>query len=67
MQILYPEKHRHHVQGYILKAILNLARTSQGHIFFYKVKSHAGMAGNECEDKVAKYHASFKDNNLGNA
>eukprot|EP00983_Pelagomonas_calceolata_P084765 1156422-Pelagomonas_calceolata.AAC.2 len=42
----------------------NLARTSQGHIFFCKVKSHAGMAGNECADRIAKYQASLKDSNL---
>eukprot|EP00983_Pelagomonas_calceolata_P039685 1137293-Pelagomonas_calceolata.AAC.1 len=54
-QILYPGKHRHHVQGDVLKTISNLARTSQDHIFFYKVKSHAGIAGNECADTIAKY------------
>eukprot|EP00983_Pelagomonas_calceolata_P027065 850752-Pelagomonas_calceolata.AAC.1 len=42
----------------------NLARTSQGHIFVYKIKSHAGIAGNECADTIAKYQASLKDNNL---
>eukprot|EP00983_Pelagomonas_calceolata_P072083 1151538-Pelagomonas_calceolata.AAC.1 len=63
-QILYPEKHRHHVQGDVLKTISNLARTSQGHIFFNKVKSHAGITGNECADTIAKYQVSLKDNNL---
>eukprot|EP00983_Pelagomonas_calceolata_P058658 1145583-Pelagomonas_calceolata.AAC.1 len=72
-QILNPEnfwclKHRHHVQGDVLRTILNLkgklARTSQGHIFFYKVKTHAGIAGNECADKVAKYQSSLKGNDL---
>eukprot|EP00983_Pelagomonas_calceolata_P000209 6746-Pelagomonas_calceolata.AAC.1 len=29
-------------------------------IFFYKVKSHAGIAGNQCADQVAKYQASLK-------
>eukprot|EP00983_Pelagomonas_calceolata_P124543 1161118-Pelagomonas_calceolata.AAC.2 len=48
-----------------MKTISNLARTSQGHIFFcYKVKSHAGIAGNECTDKVVNFQASLKDNNL---
>eukprot|EP00983_Pelagomonas_calceolata_P066020 1148830-Pelagomonas_calceolata.AAC.2 len=42
----------------------NLARTSQGHIFFYKVKSHAGIAENQYADRNAKYQASLKDNNL---
>eukprot|EP00983_Pelagomonas_calceolata_P028419 890298-Pelagomonas_calceolata.AAC.1 len=35
-QILYPERHRHHVQGDVMKRISNLARASQDHIFFYK-------------------------------
>eukprot|EP00983_Pelagomonas_calceolata_P048930 1141278-Pelagomonas_calceolata.AAC.6 len=52
------------VQGVILKMTSNLARTSQGHIFFYKVKSHTGTAGNKCADKIAKYQASLKVNNL---
>eukprot|EP00983_Pelagomonas_calceolata_P075533 1153057-Pelagomonas_calceolata.AAC.2 len=65
-QILYPKKHRHQVQGDVLKTILNLACTSQGHIYFYKVKSHAGIAGNECADKIAKYQASLKGKNLTN-
>eukprot|EP00983_Pelagomonas_calceolata_P057405 1145049-Pelagomonas_calceolata.AAC.3 len=45
-QILYPEKHRRHAQGDVLETISNLARTSQGHILFYKVKPHAGIAEN---------------------
>ncbi len=44
-QLLYPEKHRHHVQEYILKFLSN---NSQSHIFLYKEESHAGIAGNEC-------------------
>eukprot|EP00983_Pelagomonas_calceolata_P131312 1161764-Pelagomonas_calceolata.AAC.3 len=40
-QILYPGKHRRHVQGNVLKTVPKLACTSQGHIFFFKVKSHA--------------------------
>eukprot|EP00983_Pelagomonas_calceolata_P054576 1143747-Pelagomonas_calceolata.AAC.1 len=63
-QILYPEKHRHHVKGDVLKTISNLACTFQGHVFFYKVKSDTEMAGNECADKNVKYQASLKDNYL---
>eukprot|EP00983_Pelagomonas_calceolata_P097317 1158231-Pelagomonas_calceolata.AAC.13 len=59
---MYPEKHRHHVQGDVLKTISNLARTSQAHICFFRVKSYAERAGNECADRVAKYKASLKDN-----
>eukprot|EP00983_Pelagomonas_calceolata_P052338 1142810-Pelagomonas_calceolata.AAC.2 len=40
-QILCLEKHRHHVQGDVSKKILNLARTSQDHIFFYKIAKQA--------------------------
>eukprot|EP00983_Pelagomonas_calceolata_P032938 1032020-Pelagomonas_calceolata.AAC.1 len=63
-QILYPEKHRHHVQGDVLKTMPNLARTSQGHIYFYKVKTHAGIAENEYADRIAEYQASLNNNNL---
>eukprot|EP00983_Pelagomonas_calceolata_P042362 1138475-Pelagomonas_calceolata.AAC.1 len=48
-QILYPEKHRHHVQGNVLKTILKLALTSE--VTSFPVK-------------VAKYQADLKDNNL---
>eukprot|EP00983_Pelagomonas_calceolata_P134115 1162026-Pelagomonas_calceolata.AAC.7 len=57
-QILYPEEHRCNVQGDVLKTIPSIARTLHGHIFFYKVKSHAGLAGKECAGKIAKTQAS---------
>eukprot|EP00983_Pelagomonas_calceolata_P086475 1156767-Pelagomonas_calceolata.AAC.2 len=47
-QILYPKKHRHYVQGDVLKTISNLAHTSQGQIFFCMVKSHAGRKERLC-------------------
>ncbi len=49
-QLLYPEKHRHHVQGDLLKTLSNTIRNSQSHILLYKVKSHAGIARNEYVD-----------------
>eukprot|EP00983_Pelagomonas_calceolata_P046553 1140236-Pelagomonas_calceolata.AAC.1 len=39
--------------------------TRKSHLF-YKVKSRAGIAGNKCVDKIAKYQASPKCNNLTN-
>eukprot|EP00983_Pelagomonas_calceolata_P054817 1143868-Pelagomonas_calceolata.AAC.2 len=62
-QIMYPKKHIMYREILCLKNS-NLARTSQGHIFFFKVKYLAEIAGNEYADKVAKYQASLKDNNL---
>eukprot|EP00983_Pelagomonas_calceolata_P049635 1141607-Pelagomonas_calceolata.AAC.2 len=44
--------------------ISNLDRTSKVSSFLYEVKSHAGTAGNECADIIAKYQASLKDNSL---
>eukprot|EP00983_Pelagomonas_calceolata_P132120 1161837-Pelagomonas_calceolata.AAC.12 len=37
---------------------------SQGHIFFNKVKSNAGIAGNEYADRIAKYQANLKEHYL---
>jgi len=58
-QLLYPEKHLHHdhVQGDLLKILSDTIQNSQSHIFLYKVKSHAGIAGNECVDALTKYQA----------
>jgi len=55
--LLYPEKHRHHVQGDILKNLSNTIHNSESYIFLCKVKSHAGIAGNECADALARYQA----------
>ncbi len=62
-QLLYPEKHRHHVQCDILNKIAYILRNSPTHIFLYKFKSHAGIAGNKCADAIAKYQASQTDIN----
>ena len=56
-QILYPEKHRYHIQGDVLNTIIAIIRNSALKIYFFKVKSHAGIAGNECADVIAKYQA----------
>eukprot|EP00983_Pelagomonas_calceolata_P017900 561619-Pelagomonas_calceolata.AAC.1 len=49
-QMLYPELHRQHVQGHILKILITLLRKSPSLSYFYKVKSYAGIAGNKCAD-----------------
>eukprot|EP00983_Pelagomonas_calceolata_P082095 1155814-Pelagomonas_calceolata.AAC.2 len=56
-QSLYPELHRQHVQGHILKIIIQLVRISPTPTYLYKVNSHAGTAGNERADAVAKHQA----------
>ncbi len=54
----YPELHRHHVQGVILKMLKQAIGTSPNPVHLFKVKSHAGIAGDECADAVAKYQAT---------
>jgi len=49
---LYPEEHRHHVQGDILKILSNTINNSQSHIFLYKVRSRAGIGGNELKNLI---------------
>ncbi len=51
-QLLCPEKNRHHVQGDLLK-ILSITIRNSSHIFLYKAKFHAVIAGNECADALA--------------
>jgi ribonuclease HI len=63
-QLLYPEKHRYHVQGDILQNISTLISNTHSTIFLYKVKSHAGIAGNECADVIAKHQATLDDTSL---
>eukprot|EP00983_Pelagomonas_calceolata_P074925 1152769-Pelagomonas_calceolata.AAC.8 len=57
IQTLYPELHRQHVQGHILEISKQLVRNSPTPIHLYKVKSHAGIAGNKCAGAVAKHQA----------
>eukprot|EP00983_Pelagomonas_calceolata_P104628 1159048-Pelagomonas_calceolata.AAC.11 len=56
-QTLYPELHLQHVQGFILKIYIQLVLNSPTPIYLYKVKSHAGIAGNKCADAIAKHQA----------
>jgi hypothetical protein len=55
--MLYPEEHRHRVQGDIFRFLSYTICNSQSHIFLYKVKFHAGIAENKCADDLAKYQA----------
>eukprot|EP00983_Pelagomonas_calceolata_P049143 1141364-Pelagomonas_calceolata.AAC.3 len=52
---------RQHVQGHALKKITQLVRNSPTLIYLYKVKSHAGIAGNEYADAIAKHQAIQSD------
>eukprot|EP00983_Pelagomonas_calceolata_P031216 980073-Pelagomonas_calceolata.AAC.1 len=45
-----------------LKTIFTLISNSQANIYVYKVKSHAGIAGNECADAIANYQAKQANN-----
>ncbi len=51
--LLYPQLHCNHVQGGILKVLVQIIRNSPNPVHLFKVKSHAGIAGNECADAVA--------------
>jgi len=61
-QLLYPEKHLRHIQGDVLKMISTLIQNSHTKIQLYKVKAHAGIAGNECADAIAKHQAKQASN-----
>eukprot|EP00983_Pelagomonas_calceolata_P066027 1148835-Pelagomonas_calceolata.AAC.1 len=63
-QTLYPELHSQHTQGHILGMIVQLICNSPTPIYLYKVKSHAGIAGNECADAIAKHQAIQGDDIL---
>ncbi len=59
----YPqaELHRYNIQGDILKMLKQVIRNSPNPVHLFKVKSHSGIAGNECVDAVAKYQATQVD------
>jgi len=59
--LLYPELHHHHLQGDTLKILKQTICNSPNPVHLFKVKSHAGIAGNECADAVAKYQATQVD------
>ena len=46
-QLSHPNLHRHHIQGENLQSIAKAIHLSPSPIHFFKVKSHAGIIGNE--------------------
>jgi len=57
-QLSHPNLHRHHIQGDVLQSIAKAIRQSPSPIHFFKVKSHAGIIGNERADALAKKSAT---------
>jgi hypothetical protein len=58
-QLSHPDLHRHHhIQGDVLQSIAKAIRQSPSPIHFFKVKSHAGIIGNEHADALAKKSAT---------
>ena len=53
-QFSHSNLHRHHIQGDVLQSIAKAIRQSPSPIHFFKVKSHAGIIGNEPADVLAK-------------
>jgi ribonuclease HI len=56
-QLLFPELQRMHNHSKLLDQIVSIIQTCPEPIHFYKVKAHAGIAGNECADAIAKHAA----------
>jgi ribonuclease HI len=59
-QLLFPEMQRNHIHDELLRQIVDLIKASPNPIYFYKVKAHEGIAGNEFADAIAK-HAALHD------
>jgi len=57
-QLSHPNLHRHHIQGDVLQPIAKAIHQSPSPIHFFKVKSHAGIIGNEHADALAKMSAT---------
>jgi hypothetical protein len=57
-QMSHPNLHRHHIQGDVLQSIAKAIHQSPSPIHFFKVKSHAGIIGNEHADALAKKSAT---------
>ena len=64
-QLSHSNLHRHHIQGDVLQSIAKAIRQSPSPIHFFKVKSHAGIIGNEHADALAKKSATTYSNIAG--
>jgi ribonuclease HI len=53
-QLSHPNLHRHYIQGDVLQSIAKAIHQSPSPIHFHKVKSHAGIVGNEYADGLAR-------------
>jgi len=53
-ELSHPNLHRHHIQGDVLQSIAKAIRQSPSPIHFFKIKSYAGIIGNEHADALAK-------------
>ena len=58
-ELSHPNLHRHHIQGDVLQSIAKAIRQSPSPIHCFKVKSHAGIIGNEHADVLAKKLATI--------
>jgi len=57
-QLSHPNLHRHHIQGDVLQSIAKAICQSPSPVHFFKLKSHAGIIGNEHADTLAKKSAT---------
>jgi hypothetical protein len=55
---IFTNLHRHHIQGDVLQSIAKAICQSPSLIHLFKVKSHAGIIGNEHADALAKQSAT---------
>jgi ribonuclease HI len=70
-QLAHPNLHCHHIHGDVLQSISKAIRQSPSPIHFFKVKSHAGIIGNEHADVLAKKssttHSDITDTSIRTA
>ena len=57
-ELSHPNLHHHHIQGDVLQSIAKAICQSPSLIHLFKVKSHAGIIGNEHADALAKQSAT---------